>query len=273
MVMKNTKSDLLGKDKDFAKKDTSYSSFWLFNKERDINSVHFKDSFVNFYDETKLLSEFNPTIAKNIISFWSEKDDIILDPFSGRSRALISYAMNRKYYGYEISSDAYNYMLDEFEELGLFENEWFTNNIKVYNKDCMYLLEDLEDDSVDLVFTCPPYWDLEKYESSPGQLSDYVDYSVFLDELMNRLIAASQKLKPGKYLVIVLGDFRKRGKYISFHSDLLQKMGKMQDLILHDVIVAQNIPFNTSAFYFGAIKHKKFTSKAHEYILVWKKKD
>ena len=42
------KTDKLVGDKKFAKRDTSYSSFWLFNKEADMNSEHFKDSFVNF---------------------------------------------------------------------------------------------------------------------------------------------------------------------------------------------------------------------------------
>src|SRR6056297_3005308 len=117
MVIKNTKTDKLTGDKKFAKRDTSYSSFWLYNKDADMNSEHFKDSFVNFYNDKELLSEFNPTVAKNIISFWSEPQDLIYDPFSGRTRALVSYAMNRAYVGYEVSKDVVNYMCDKFTSL------------------------------------------------------------------------------------------------------------------------------------------------------------
>lgn len=271
MVTLNSNGDLLGEEKIFAKNDTSYSSFWLFNKERDINSLHFKDSFVNFYDNKVLLSEFNPAIAKNIISFWSEPNDIILDPFSGRSRALISFAMNRRYIGYEISKDAYTHVLEEFNRLGFLKDEKFMQDIILKNKDCIYAHEEYDPESIDLIFTCPPYWNLEKYESCYGQLSDLDDYNIFLQELYNRLLIASEKLKVGKYMILVVGDFRKNAKLTTFHSDLIQKMRNLPDFVLHDIIAIQNIPFYTAAFYFGAVKHKKFTAKAHEYILVWKK--
>jgi len=263
MVSKNTKSNLLSQDKDFGSKDTSYSSFWMFNKQRDIKSLHLKDSFVNFYDEKELLSEFNPTIAKNIISFWSESKDLVLDPFAGRTRAIVSYAMDRKYVGYEISNDVIKHMKERFKELKI-----KTDSIKLIHDDCYNM--DIKE-KVDLIFTCPPYHNLEKYESCKGQLSDIKTYPKFLNELILRLNKASSKLKVGKYMCIVIGDYRKNGNYLTIHSDLIQKMNTSSHLKLHDVIVMQNIPFNTAAFYFGARKKSKCTAKAHEYLLVWKK--
>jgi len=50
MVVKNTKNDLLGKEKKFAQKDTSYSSFWLYNKYGEIvdkDNLHYKILFKN----------------------------------------------------------------------------------------------------------------------------------------------------------------------------------------------------------------------------------
>jgi DNA modification methylase len=269
MVIKNTRNDLLGLPKEFARKDTSYSSFWLYNRENDLNSEHLRDRFVNFYDEKILLSEFNPTIAKNIISYWSNEGDLILDPFSGRTRALVSYSMNRKYLGYEISKDAYNYTINKFKDLKLSERENF--NVDIKNEDCINM-ESLKDESVDLIFTCPPYWDIEKYESCKGQLSDIEDYDIFLKELMLRLNISIKKLKKDKYMCIVIGDFRKNKKYYALHSFLIQSMENNKDIKLHDIIAVQNIPFNTAAFYFGpGKKSAKITSKAHEYLLVWKK--
>jgi DNA modification methylase len=269
MVTKNAKSDLLGEKKVFAKLDTSYSSFWLYNRERDMLSEHFRDKFVNFYDEKELLSEFNPNIAKNIISFWSEDNDIILDPFAGRTRALVAYAMNRQYVGYEISSDVVNYMYKRFVELKLFDRPNFMVDIR--NEDCFDIDKSFNENFFDLVFTCPPYWNLEKYQSAIGQLSDIKDYDMFMKSLVMRLLKAVKYLKKDKFMCIVLGDFRKDGKYYTLHSDLLELMKRNKDVVLHDVIAIQNIPFHTAAFYFGAIKHKKATAKAHEYLLIWKK--
>lgn len=269
MVNKNTNSDKLKRSKKFSKRDTSYSSFWLYNREADEQSQHFKDSFVNFYNDKDLLSEFNPTVAKNIISFWSEVGDLIYDPFSGRTRALVSYAMDRAYIGCEVSKDVVDYMKGKFKELNLYEKDNF--NVDIINDDCKKIDLYYQDVKFDLVFTCPPYWNLEKYESCEGQLSDFDDYNIFMDELVQRINIASHKLKKDKYMCLVVGDFRKNKNYITFHSDLIQKIKQNKEVKLHDVIALQNIPFNTAAFYFGKTKKDKKTAKAHEYILVYKK--
>jgi len=268
MVLKNTKNDKLNGKKKFAKRDTSYSSFWLYNKESDENSEHFKDSFVNFYNDKKLLSEFNSTVAKNIISFWSKSGDIILDPFSGRTRVLIGYAMNRAYIGCEISEDVVNHMKQKFESLNLFEDPNF--NVDIINDDCLNIKQ-YYNIKVDLIFTCPPYWNLEKYEHCKGQLSDINNYETFLNELKKRLDVSIDLLKPEGFMCIVIGDFRKKNNYITLHSDLIQLMKNNDKIKIHDVITIQNIPFSTAAFYFGSNKKNIHTTKAHEYLIVWKK--
>lgn len=269
MVIKNMKTDLLGKDKQFAKRDTSYSSFWLYNKDKDLNSEHFKDSFVNYYNDKDLLSEFNLTVAKNVISYWSEQGDIILDPFAGRTRSLISYAMNRVYIGFEVSPDVHEYLLNRYKELELTKRENFL--VDVILDDCMNVATHLQDNKVDMVFTCPPYWTLEKYQSVRGQLSDIADYEIFMDELFNRLSKAGAHLKIGGYMCIVIGDFRHKGNYMTLQSDLIQRMKKDTTLKLHDLIVIQNMTFANGAFYFGKRKKNKTTSKIHEHLLVYKK--
>lgn len=269
MVSKNTKDDKLCQNKKFAKGDTSYSSFWLYNRERDVNSDHFRDSFVNFYDDKELLSEFNPTVAKNIISFWSDPGDLIFDPFAGRTRALVSHAMARMYVGCEVSGDVVSYMYNKFVALDLVSKDDFA--VDIVNDDCLNINDYYDDVDVDMVFSCPPYWNLEKYESCSGQLSDISDYNVFLDELVKRLVVASSKLKKDGFMCLVVGDFRRGGEYVTFHSDLLQRLKGVGGLKLHDVVAVQNIPFNTAAFYFGSRKRFKSTAKSHEYLLVWKK--
>ena len=41
----------------------------------------------------------------------------------------------------------------------------------------------LPDESIHLVITSPPYWNLKKYNDSPSQLGHIDDYEQFLDEL------------------------------------------------------------------------------------------
>jgi len=270
MVIKNAKNDLLGKDKIFAKRDTSYSSFWLYNKYNDMNSEHLKDSFVNFFDDTEILSEFSPAVAKNIISFWSEENDKILDPFAGRTRALVSVAMNREYIGFDISKPVSDYINSK---LSVVENKTkYAVNATVFNNDCknISILGNYWLNKFNLLFTCPPYWHLEKYGNEDGQLSAITNYDLFLKELVVRLVGCLPYLAADAYIAIVIGDFRHNGEYITLHSDLIQKLKDI--LIVHDIIAIQNIPFHTAAFYFGQAKKYKKTAKAHEYLLVFKKK-
>ena len=64
----------------------------------------------------------------------------------------------------------------------------------------------LEDNSVHLVLTSPPYWTLKAYNASAGQMGDIEDYAHFLDELDKVWRHCYRALVPGGRLVCVVGD-------------------------------------------------------------------
>ena len=64
----------------------------------------------------------------------------------------------------------------------------------------------LDEGSVDLVVTSPPYWTLKRYNDHERQLGDVEDYEEFLDELDEIWRRAYQALVPGGRLVVVVGD-------------------------------------------------------------------
>ena len=65
---------------------------------------------------------------------------------------------------------------------------------------------ELDDESVDLVLTSPPYWTLKKYNDHERQLGDVADYDEFLDDLDEVWSRAYRALVPGGRLVVVVGD-------------------------------------------------------------------
>jgi modification methylase len=83
----------------------------------------------------------------------------------------------------------------------------------------------LDDNSVHLVVTSPPYWTLKKYEGSEGQLGDIANYEMFLDELAKVWAECERVLVPGGRVCCVVGDVcipRKLGRHhvMPLHADI-----------------------------------------------------
>lgn len=84
----------------------------------------------------------------------------------------------------------------------------------------------LNDNSIHLAVTSPPYWNLKKYNDTPHQLGHIGDYETFLDELRKVWEHVYRLLVPGGRLVCVVGDVcvsRKRfGRHLVFplHADI-----------------------------------------------------
>jgi DNA modification methylase len=64
----------------------------------------------------------------------------------------------------------------------------------------------LDDESMHLVLTSPPYWTLKEYRQCDGQLGHVQDYGAFLAELDKVWRHCFRVLVPGGRLVIVVGD-------------------------------------------------------------------
>ena len=87
---------LFGKDDD---NDTTYSNLWLYRNPQKVEP--FRDDIGSpSQTQAKTLgktyfSEFNPLISENIINFWSDENDTILDPFAGRTRGYVAGLKHR----------------------------------------------------------------------------------------------------------------------------------------------------------------------------------
>jgi hypothetical protein len=72
----------------------------------------------------------------------------------------------------------------------------------------------LAPDSVDLIFTCPPYYDLERYSDDPADLSA-MSPGAFDAAFAAILAGAAKALRPDRFAVVVTGDTRdKRTGYL-----------------------------------------------------------
>lgn len=91
----------------------------------------------------------------------------------------------------------------------------------------------IEDASIQLVVTSPPYWTLKEYNNHPSQMGAIADYEQFLDELDKVWRHCLRILVPGGRVCCVVGDVcvaRKRaGRHfvMPLHSDIQVRVRKM----------------------------------------------
>jgi DNA modification methylase len=229
------------------------------------------DAYLTAYEEKRgvcprlpnglMMSEFHAGLCENIVHYWSMVGDTIVDPFAGRlTRAFVSQSLGRNYYGYDVSSETVNRVRHELDrhELGA----------TIYEEDGCEM-KSTPDESANLVMTCPPYGDIERYESAEGQLSDLRKYEDFCNRIQVCGDNIERVLKPGGFAVWVCGDWRRDGEYKPFHSDTINMFTK-SGLKLHDIIVMKNDTI-FAALQAGKCASKRYTAKVHEFILVFRK--
>jgi DNA modification methylase len=220
----------------------------------------------------KKMSVFNPALAARVYLYWSKEGDIIVDPFAGRTtRGMVAVMLGRNYFGYEVVPKVVEMTKANLVE---FQSNWKPDEFAkhpgsyvIYQGDgCQLKLT--PPGYADLVFTCPPYHQLEKYESCKGQLSDIKDYDIFLHSLLAAGTNCMRVLKPGGFCVWVVADWRLNGQYHCFHGDLIELFAGL-GFELWDVVINQ---LRTPAVQgVGMAAQHYRTIKAHEYVLVWRK--
>ena len=206
-------------------------------------------------------SEFHAGLTENIVKYWSVEGDSIVDPFCGRAtRAFVSSSLNRKYQGYEVSPLTHQRVEAHLLKHNLTAQVHLEDGCK---------LNQTADSSVDLVMTCPPYYTLEVYEEAPEQLSRLPDYASFLNKVDECAKNCFRVLRGGKFCAWVVADFRHKGKFLSFSSDCISSF-KAAGFNHWDTIIIKNFsPF--AALQMGKVASKRYTSKIHEFLLVFRK--
>lgn len=140
----------------------------------------------------------------------------------------------------------------------------------------------LADESVHLVVTSPPYWNLKQYNDHEDQLGHINDYEQFLDELEKVWRHVFRVLVPGGRLVCVVGDVcvsRKRyGRHLVFplHADIsvrCRKIGfdNLNPIIWHKIANASYEVANGSKFLGKPYEPNAIIKNDMEFILMQRK--
>jgi DNA modification methylase len=71
----------------------------------------------------------------------------------------------------------------------------------------------LDPESQDLFFSCPPYFNLEKYSDMQNDASNQASYGDFLKIMRNAFTGSVRCLKENRFAVVVVGDIRDEQGY------------------------------------------------------------
>ena len=140
----------------------------------------------------------------------------------------------------------------------------------------------LGDDSIHLVVTSPPYWNLKRYNENPDQLGHIQDYEAFLFELEKVWRHVYRVLVPGGRLVCVVGDVcvarRNFGRHLVFplHSDIsviCRRIGfdNLNPIIWHKIANASYVVENGSKFLGKPYEPNAIVKNDIEFILMQRK--
>ena len=151
-------------------------------------------------------SIFDPVLAEIMYRWFNKDGGLIYDCFAGGSvRGIVASKLGYEYIGIDLRQEQIDANRKQAQQLEL-SPVWQCDDSQ--NADAY-----IEDETADLVFTCPPYADLEVYSDDARDISN-MDYEDFKKVYKNILSIACRKLKKNRFAIIVIGDVRdKQGAY------------------------------------------------------------
>jgi site-specific DNA-methyltransferase (adenine-specific) len=143
-------------------------------------------------------------------------------------------------------------------------------------------LSSIADETVHLVVTSPPYWNLKRYNDGPAQLGHIADYELFLDEIEKAFSECYRVLAPGGRLVCVVGDVclsrRRNGRHVvmPLHADICVKcrligFDNLNPIIWHKIANASFEVSNGSKFLGKPYEPNAIIKNDIEFILMQRK--
>lgn len=140
----------------------------------------------------------------------------------------------------------------------------------------------MPDESVHLVLTSPPYWNLKRYNENPDQMGHIDNYEAFLAELKKVWEHVFRILVPGGRLVCVVGDVcvsrRRFGRHLVFplHADICvmcRHIGfdNLNPIIWHKIANASYEVTNDSKFLGKPYEPNAIIKNDMEFILMQRK--
>ena len=190
----------------------------------------------------------------------------ILDPFAGGSvRGIVANYLGYHYSGIDIRQEQVDSNREQALTILGVDNlpQWYVGDSNI-------VLDQNWQKQFDLVFTCPPYADLEVYSDLQGDISnmDYDDFIFTFESIMRK---ACKLLKKGGMAIVVVGEVRnKQGNYYGFVGDTIKLMQRCAGMGYYNEAILATSLASAALRAGGNMKSGKLV-KVHQNVLMFKK--
>jgi len=161
-------------------------------------------------------SIFDPVLCELVYRWFSPVGGVVLDPFAGGSvRGIVASHCGRQYIGMDLRAEQIEANRAQADVARDPQPVWHCGDSLTIDKVCA-------DVDADMIFSCPPYADLEVYSDDPADLSTmrYEDFRAVYFEIIAK---ACSRLKEDRFACFVVGDVRdKKGNYYNFVGDTVE---------------------------------------------------
>lgn len=205
-------------------------------------------------------SVFDPVLCELMYKWFCTDGGTILDPFAGGSvRGIVANYLGYKYTGIDIRQEQIDSNRQQALKILPIQNQpqWLIG-------DSNKILDSI-DENFDMLFSCPPYGNLEKYSDIDGDLSNmkYEDFLLAYESIIKK---ACSKLKKGGHAVFVVGEFRVKKNFCrGFVHDTYRAFEKAGMKLYNDAILST--PIGSSAMVANTYMKNKKLVKVHQNIL------
>lgn len=188
----------------------------------------------------------------------------IFDPFAGDTyKGLVFAICGHEFTGIELRQEQVD-----------INNEVLAGRnlpIRYICDDAVNVWKHVEPNSQDMLFSCPPYYNLEKYSDLPNDASNQADYGAFLDILKTAYGDAVRCLKKNRFAIIVVGDIRntETSFYYNFVDDIKRMFADFGCPIYNEMILVETAA--STALRAGRYMQSRKVAKMHQNILVFYK--
>ena len=211
------------------------------------------------------VSVLDPVACEVVLRFFMPKDGLrVYNPFGGGVQ-----------FGFVTGDCGYDYLSSEIRQNQCDANNAICkdfNNVRWHRSDSSQYRPEVK---FDLVFTCPPYYQVEDYldyDGKPpaGELNAIPTYDEFRDTLFEGYKNAIDALNDNCFFVVMTGDSRdKSGAYYGCEAEH-EIFFKQQGLHIYNKIVYLECEFTRLAHAKRTLHYRKFPKREQKILVFYK---